>query len=390
MQALDSHWHNPSSLYPTAGEVKHLLEESRETLAQHLGIDDAQRIIFTSGATESNNLVVRHVAATSSSSRILVSEIEHPSVLQPSALAFGERFEKVLANETGVIDLNALADQLRGQSVSLLSIMAANNETGVLQPWSEANELCRKYHVPFHCDAVQWLGKRPATQLGECDWLSGSAHKFGGPKGVGFLVTPPEIDRLHNAQSGGPQERGLRAGTENYPAIAAMLAALGHAERLSENSDSIGRERDDFESRILELIPGTQLCGANAPRLWNTSMLVLPEHRNLKWLTRMGDLGFALSTGSACSSGRGNPSHVMQAMGLDFDEMGRVLRISAGWETTPSDWNALSEALAEVYQSLNSNAKRATRSNTISLTDINSYPDSRLQSFLQTQRSASK
>lgn len=367
MESLDTHWHNPSSLYPAAGLAKRRLEESRERLAELLGIENAERIVFTSGATESNNLVVRHLAATRPEHRTLLSAVEHPSLLDPASRNLGNRLSLVPVTETGVLDLDALQEQFREKKVGLVSVMAANNETGVLQPWLETGELAREHGAWFHSDATQWIGKLDAGQLASCDWLSGSAHKFGGPKGIGFLVLPPGLHRLEGAQSGGPQEHGFRAGTENYPAVAAMIAALEYAIQRADGRDKIASDRDAFETDVLQRLPGCRICGAASPRLWNTSMLVLPEHKNLKWLTRLAEKGFFLSTGSACSSGKGNPSHVMQAMGLDFKQMGRVLRISAGWDTARSDWQALAGAFGEVHQLLQSK----TRSNTISLSDIN-------------------
>jgi cysteine desulfurase len=370
-ESLDSNWHNPSSLYPAAGRAKHLLEEARESLAHHLGIEDEQRILFTSGATESNNLVFRHLATETPDCNILISEIEHPSVLEPATCYFPDQHKRIPVNKAGVVDLEVLRNLLAGKRVGLVSVMAANNETGVLQPWEEVRAIAREKGSQFHCDATQWLGKLDSTNFGQCDWLSGSAHKFGGPKGIGFLVVPPGLENLQGTQFGGPQERGLRAGTENYPAIAAMVEAFDCAVQMAENAPLLESDRDAFEGEIQKNLPGTRLLGTRAPRLWNTSMVIVPEHKNLKWLTRLGELGFALSTGSACSSGRGNPSHVMQAMGLDFDQMGRVLRISGGWETTGDDWKALAQAFGEVSQNLNAKSIRKSRSQTISLTDIN-------------------
>ncbi len=373
LEACDRHWQNPSSLYPSAHEVKGLIEECREAIAQTLGVGNPERIVFTSGATEANNLVLAHCGAANPSRRILVGAVEHPSVWEPARHHFPEWIEAIPVDKNGAADLDALKESLeRNSSVSLVTLMAANNETGVKQPWQDAGALCREKGVPFHCDATQWIGKLPADSLGECDWLSGSAHKFGGPKGVGFLVVPEGLRHLSSSQRGGPQENRLRAGTENYPAIAAMQAALARANSLISNQEILARSRDGFEKRIQESIPELRICGSEAPRLWNTSLFVLPQHRNLKWITRLNDLGVHLSTGSACSSGKGNPSHVMEAMGLGYDEMGRVLRVSSGWETSPEDWTALAEALEEVHASLESRSRRKDRANTISLSNLGS------------------
>jgi cysteine desulfurase len=347
-RACERRWQNPSSLYLEAGETSQLLEDARSQLADLLGVDEPERIIFTSGATESNNIVFRHHAED----KAVISAIEHPSVREPAG-------DSTIApvDDQGRVDLESLANLISKDRPKLVSIMAANNETGVIQPWSEARALAEDASARFHCDAVQLIGKGEIDDLGECDWVTGSAHKFGGPKGVGFLVLPEDLEKITGASIGGPQESGLRAGTENYPGIASMLAALERAQQLLAGSVAIGTARDDFEGRIVEKIPGSKVCGRNAERLWNTSMLVLPTHRNTKWLNRLSRRDFQVSTGSACSSGKGNPSHVMQAMGLDFDEMGRVLRISGGWETTETAWQALGDALIEIHEELNKKAR---------------------------------
>jgi cysteine desulfurase len=172
---------------------------------------------------------------------------------------------------------------------------------------------------------------------------------------VGFLAIPASLPRLQQA-AGGPQESGRRAGTENLPGILAMIAALKDKpdRDLEAAAPARAANRNAFEARIREILPGTRVVGAEADRLWNTSMLILPRHANLKWLTRLSQLGFPVSTGAACSAGRGNPSHVMEAMGLDGGEMGRVLRISGGWDTTAGDWAALADAIAQVWADLES------------------------------------
>ncbi|MCB1235949.1 MAG: aminotransferase class V-fold PLP-dependent enzyme, partial [Verrucomicrobiae bacterium] len=239
--------------------------------------------------------------------------------------------------------------------------MAANNETGVLQPWREIGALCRARGVPFHCDAAQWIGKMPAADLGgACDFLTGCAHKFGGPKGTGFLLAPSRGAENFRAAAGGPQENRMRAGTEDLPGILALLAALDDKDDADLAAAAEGRtaDRAGFERAVLQALPGAKLVAPDAERLWNTVMLVMPPaHSNLKWLTRLSRLGFAVSTGSACSAGQGNPSHTMAAMGLAPEEMSRVLRVSGGWGTTAADWLALAAALAEVAAELDSGAR---------------------------------
>ncbi len=352
-------WHNPSSLYPEAAAAKRELEACREWLADYLGVDEPTRIVFTSGATESNNIVIRHeMLMDVARYGVLTSAIEHPSVLEPVFYHFNRHFSTSV-DETGQVDLDQLADDL-GNMLVVASLMAANNETGVIQPWERIRDLCRENGVPYHTDATQWFGKLPVGDLASCDWVTGSAHKFGGPKGVGFLIVPESCNLTPGAQIGGPQENRLRGGTENVPAISAMIAALQTIQADFPDSQPKAADRDAFESAVRDFLPETRIIGENALRLWNTSMLVVPKHKNLKWLTRLADSGFQISTGSACSSGKGAPSHVMEAMGLDFDEMGRVLRISGGWETAADDWSALADAFAKTWKDLDS-AKSPTR-----------------------------
>jgi len=353
LSALDHSWANPSSLHHAGGAVRRQLEEAREELAERLGLEDPSRIVFVSGATESANIVFRHAAATSGpDARVLLSPLEHPCVREAAAQAFPGRVVEAPIHPSGEIDLARFEECLAHYRPVLASVMAANNETGGLQPWEEIQRQCstRPAPIPFHCDAAQWLGKMPARRLGQADWLTGSSHKFGGPKGVGFLVIPEGLKRLHGTSVGGSQESGLRAGTENAPGILAMVAALEAASKFQLQASEAGR--DAFELRILDALPGTQVVGGTTTRLWNTSMLVMPAFSNLSWLTRLSHLGFQLSTGSACSAGKDNPSHVMEAMGLPHDEMGRVLRASALWETTVDDWLTLAGAMEQVWEDL--------------------------------------
>ncbi|RFC42903.1 MAG: cysteine desulfurase [Verrucomicrobia bacterium] len=351
LEALDTTWQNASSLYHAAGAARRELEGAREELADALGIGQPERIVFGSGATESANLVFRHLAAKSApDAKVMISPLEHPCVRDAAFDCFPGRVIPAPLDGSGAVDLEATAARLERDRPVLLSVMAANNETGALQPWRELGEIARGLEIPYHCDAAQWLGKMPLDEFGSVDWLTGSGHKFGAPKGTGFLVVPEGIDRLRGASVGGAQESGRRAGTENVPGILAMMTGLTEAGNLL--SQVSGEARDEFEERILRSIPGTRVVGEDGPRLWNTSMLVLPAFSNLSWLTRLSHLGFQVSTGSACSAGKGHPSHVMEAMGLSPDEMGRVLRASALWSAGPDEWSGLAAALEGVWTEL--------------------------------------
>jgi cysteine desulfurase len=237
--------------------------------------------------------------------------------------------------------------------------MAANNETGVLQPWREALAICRQYEVSFLCDAAQWIGKLPAQGLGGCDFVTGAAHKFGGPKGVGFLKCPAQ-GRVEPLLRGGPQEEGRRAGTENVAGILAMLAAFEVREAALSALEEKQRVawRDGFEKHLLQALPGSEIVGAGHPRLWNTVSALMPKAAGQqRWVVKLDKLGFAVSTGSACSSGKEEPSHVLAAMGCPPSAAGRVLRFSSGWETTEVDWNALLEGLQSVGRGMTNGQK---------------------------------
>lgn len=345
------HWHNPSSLYRQAGAARGILESYREELADHFEIENSERLIFTSGATEANNAVIRHFARETTG-RVLVSSIEHPSVAAAVGSYVGRERTHHLGTDpiTGAVDRAEVEKMLSRGAVSAVSVMAVNNETGAMQPWREIADLCLAAGIPFHTDAAQWIGKLPSSNLGHVGYVTGSAHKFGGGKGMGFLILPEEepVGMLHSLL-GGPQEGGRRAGTENLPGIVAMVTAFAERseERISAVSAVQSSLRDAFEVRLAEVL-GVRILARAGRRLWNTSLFAMPHTKNVKWLARLSQRGFALSTGSACSAGRGNPSAVMMAMGLDFEEMGRVLRVSAGPDTTAEEWTALGDAFEEL------------------------------------------
>lgn len=341
LRANERHWHNPSGLYRDAGIASQQLEAARERLGALLGIE-AERIVLTSGATESNN------ALMSSFERAAISSVEHPSVRMAVRDAV-----IIPVNADGIVEPDAVKSLIRSQRPALISVQAANNESGALQPWREIAALCREQGVPFHTDAAQWIGKLDAANLGECAFITGSAHKFGGPKGCGFLVLPAEDSRLHFLR-GGPQENGRRAGTENFPAVEAMVTALETiTPRLGQIEIEQSRHRDAFIAALRARFENLRVISGAAPRLWNTVLMVMPAHPNLKWLTALSRRGFSISTGSACSSGREGSSVVVTALGADADELKRVVRVSGGWTTGAEDWRALAAAFAEVFEELN-------------------------------------
>ncbi len=276
---------------------------------------------------------------------VWVSAIEHPCVLEAAKLQFDGRLKTLSVTESGVLDLEALRERLVKQRPGLIAMMAANNETGVLQPWREARELCAEYGIPFFCDAAQWIGKLPSAGLGECDFVSGCAHKFGGPMGVGFLKCP-SAGAVRPQLVGGPQEEGRRAGTENVAGVLSMMAAL--TERETALAEDTIIEREAWRNAFVASLGDARVLGAGEGRLWNTVSALLPGDCRARWVVKLDKAGFAVSTGSACASGKEAPSHVLTAMGLAAADTDRVVRFSSGWETTADDWQDLAKGVAEV------------------------------------------
>jgi cysteine desulfurase len=351
---------NPSSPHRIGARADAALTDARERLARILGCSPLD-IVWTSGASESGNTVLHHFARKLTAAQpVWVSAVEHPCVLESARHYFGARLRLIPVTRGGVVDLDWLASELQRERPGLVAIMAANNETGVIQPWREALVMCREHRVPFFCDAVQWIGKLPATGLGGCDFASGSAHKFGGPKGVGFLKCGAD-ELIEPLIRGGPQEDRRRAGTENVAGVLATMAALEERESALAAGEQGPREawRDDFEREMISCLPGAKVVGAGQQRLWNTVSALMPDTDGCqRWVVKLDKAGYAVSTGSACSSGKESPSHVLSAMDYSTLESGRVLRFSSGWETTPGQWNELLDALVKVYAELSQPADR--------------------------------
>lgn len=336
---------NPSSPHRLGARADAALTEARHTVTGWLGCSPFD-LVWTSGATEASNAIFHHLGQ-STAGEAWVSAIEHPCVLAAARKWLGDaRVRLIPVTQDGIVNLDWLANRLGRERPLLVAIMAANNETGVLQPWREALGLCRQREVPLLCDAAQWIGKLPTAGLGECDYLIGCAHKFGGPTGVGFMKVPTAFRPL---LVGGPQEDGRRAGTENLPGVLAMTAAWAERERQLATGETVEREawRDQFIADLRAALPESEVLGEQAPRLWNTVAALMPptEDCRRRWVVQLDKLGFAVSTGSACASGKEQPSHVLLAMGCDPAKSDRMLRFSAGWETTATDWSALRDAV---------------------------------------------
>jgi cysteine desulfurase len=348
LRAQDEAWANPASPHRAGTRVKLRLQAAREKLAGVLSVE-ADRIVFTGGATEGAEAAVRaNAAALPADAAFAISPTEHPAVREAVERHVEARRRVSLpVSSAGVVSPAAVASALAA-GARAVAVMAANNETGVLQPWAEIAGLVRAAGATLVCDATQWFGKLPADGFGAADWVLGSAHKFGGPKGVGFLLRPAEGQDLV-LRPGGGQQRGHRGGTEDWPGVAALVAALGEAERgeVWQEQERL-RWRGDFEAAVREAVPGVRILGEETERLWNTVTLLLPWGEGERWVTRLDRRGFETSTGAACSTNRRGPASGLAALGLTPEETRRVVRCSAGWATTPEEWRALAQAFAEV------------------------------------------
>jgi len=330
---------NPSSVHRFGRAARKRVEDAREEIAALIGAAPAD-LVFTSGGTEANALALRGTGRK----RLLVSAIEHDSVLA-NAAAIDPATPRIPATRDGVVDLEAL-DRLLAERAgeTLVSIMLANNETGVVQPVAEAARRAHAAGAIVHCDAVQAAGKIPVDvrALG-VDLLSLSAHKLGGPQGIGALYVSDRVV-LAATLLGGGQERGRRAGTENVPGIAGFGAAAAAARRDLSAYAKIAELRDRLEAAVLARSNRARIAGADAPRLANTSCIVLAGMASETQVMALDLAGIAVSAGSACSSGKVRPSHVLAAMGFLAEDAASAIRVSLGWNTTQSEIERFVEA----------------------------------------------
>jgi cysteine desulfurase len=318
--------------------------EAAATLARLLNAEEPECFTFTSGATESNNWVFSSLAKRHKAGRVLISSIEHASVAEPASELARVGFEivEVPVDAQGVVRLDALRDALQ-ENVALISIMAANNETGVLEPVAEIGRLIRE-HCPsalFHTDATQAVGKIPVDLQGDwqdVDLLSFSAHKFHGPKGIGGLYIRPGFE-LEPMLLGGGQERGLRSGTSNTPALAGLAAAAAEACQLG--IEPIRQLRDTFEGRLQSALPETIIHSFHAPRLANTSFFSIPGIDGEELAEELAGSGIIVGTGAACSSGAMDGSKTLRSMGLPHTTVSGGLRVSLSRFSTIGHLEAL-------------------------------------------------
>lgn len=336
---------NAGSAHAQGHLAEAAVARAREQVATFIGGTPAE-VVFTAGATESLNHAVKGVVEAFPARRhMVISAVEHPALQALAAWLHSQGVAVDLApvDAQGRVDLGALASLLRPDT-ALVAVMAANNETGVLQPVAEAGALAHAHGALLLVDATQALGKVPVSiATGPADLLCGSAHKFHGPKGVGFLHIRRGL-RLKPLLLGGGQERGRRGGTENVPGLVGLGAAAAlAAERLGYMS-CVAELRDHLEE-TLAAVPGLRVLGQGAPRLPNTSLLAFEGVEGEALLLRLDRAGICVSTGSACSTGHKEPSHVLRAMGVEPAFAKGTLRVSLGRTTTAAEVQALEDLL---------------------------------------------
>ena len=358
---------NPSSVHAKGRAARAIVEDAREAVAALAGAK-ADEVIFTSGATESNDLAIRGAVlgaieqsekTSERITRLFVSAIEHSSVLK-TAQSVAERspavrLEYLPVTGDGVLDLEALRVALReGKGRALVAVMAANNETGVVQPVAEASKLCREAEALLLVDAVTAAGKID-LDFSLCDYMTLSAHKLGGPQGCGGLIARQGAP-LAALLVGGGQQKGLRAGTENLSGIAGFGAAAKAVLHDSAERDRIAALRDRFEAALKAALPDVMIFGAAAPRLCSTSNFAVPGLSAENLVIALDLDGVQVSSGSSCSSGKIALSHVLKAMGVSDELAGASLRVSFGWNSTEADGDAVIAALVRLHKRVRSRA----------------------------------
>ncbi|MCW8927599.1 MAG: cysteine desulfurase [Gammaproteobacteria bacterium] len=352
---LRGRYGNPSSVYALGREARAALEQAREQVAELVSAHPSQ-VLFTSGGTEANNSALKGVARRAPQGRIAISEVEHASVQSPAAALArdGWQIDTLAVDGEGICHRETLQQALSEQT-RMVSVMWANNETGVVQPVAELAEICREQGVIFHTDAVQAAGKLaldfPASGA---HLMSLSAHKLYGPKGVGALILDKAVD-LEPLLHGGGQERGRRGGTENLAAIvgfgrAAELAGIELAERRRH----LLTLRERFEQHLAQALPEAVIFCRDAQRLPNTVYMALPGLEGQTLIMALDQQGIAVSSGSACGSDSSEPSAVLKAMGVESELALGAIRISLGKDNTERDIDTLCSVLVSQVKQLQS------------------------------------
>jgi len=336
---------NPSAIHKYGRDARGRVEMARLHVGQMLNIDP-MGVIFTSGATEANNLALNLPLAE----RFLVSAVEHPAVLKAR-----EDIEIIPVTTDGIIDLKALETLLQeSKKPTLVSVMMVNNETGIIQPIQEITQLVHKYNGFVHTDAVQAIGRIPVDMCAlKVDLMSLSGHKIGGPQGMGALVFTNCVEP-HPILKGGGQEKQRRAGTENLTGIVGLGKACECAVQSLEDYQKLKIWRDYIESEVKDIHPETIFFGQNVERVTNTSLFSIPGLSSETLVISLDIEGVAVSNGSACSSGKITPSHVLKAMGASDEEALGAVRVSLGWNTTEDDVTAFIKTFKKIFNRVKS------------------------------------
>ena len=360
---------NASSLHASGRHARRVVEESRETIAQALGCRPGD-VVFTSGGTESDNLALKGIfwarrAADPRRTRILSTAIEHHAVLDP-LMWLAERdvaeVELLPVDQRGTLDVDALraAVERDPSTIALISVMWANNEVGTLQPVDEVVAIAVAPGIPVHTDAVQAVGAVPVDfATSGVDALTYTGHKLGGPYGVGALVVRREVEVAALVHGGG-QERDIRSGTLDAPAIAGLAAATELAvKQQAEHATRVAQLRDDLVRRVVEVVPDAHLHGHPSVRLPGNAHLGFPGCEGDSLLMLLDARGIECSTGSACSAGVPQPSHVLLSMGCSEEEARHSLRFSFGHTSTATDVDAVVAAIGPVVERARSANRRS-------------------------------
>lgn len=363
-------WGNPSSIHRAGRKPKALIRDSRKAVAHMIGSDQLE-VIFTSGGSESNNTAIKGLYEFMHSpgailpngfrNRYLFSAVEHPSVTKTAEYlkSRGAEVEFIRVDREGQIDLQQY-ESLLNNKTALVSVMLANNETGVIFPIRQMAELAHQHGALFHTDAVQALGKIPVNvhELG-VDFASFSAHKFYSLKGCGVLYSR-KGNQLESLIHGGAQERHRRGGTENLLSIAALGEMAKRSHEVAAKAQELTLLRNQLEERVKSEISGVRVTAEEAHRLPNTSSMIIEGVDGETLLMNLDIMGFAVSTGAACSSGSPEPSPVLLAMGITRDEAQSSLRVGLGWSTTAEQIDLFIEALKEVVARIRSFSTTST------------------------------
>ncbi len=343
---------NPSSVHREGQDARHMLEAARRQIAAFLHVR-AEQIVLTASGTEANVMAVKGLLSLQPNKRLITSPIEHDSILNTAKHLqdLGTNVTLLAVDEHGIIDADMLEAELKKADVGLVSVMHANNETGVIQPLEKIAELCRKYGVYCHTDAVQTVGHMPVdfVALGVHS-LAFAGHKFGAPKGTGVLVIENEVP-MTALIHGGAQEKNRRAGTENIPAIFALGAVCEALPKLMTEEVLLFKEAQTFlEKGLMLMLPKVQIVGKNTFRLPHCTQIIIPHIEAEQVVIAMDMAGVAISQGAACSSGKVGASHVLLAQGFSEELANKGVRISFGWHNKVKDAKFCLEKLQKIVQ----------------------------------------